>query len=746
MQPGSVAQRHQRLGDVVFAVFLLAYALLSISLLPYDFTDLCYLFSLEQGRWVTQEWVHPIYVPTLDLLRNALALVGYHGPMLMPTELLNVAASLVAFALLYRLARRFPVEPLIAAAALAVTAFCTGFWSATVRPTPYALALLCQVLCLSSLVADRPVGPRRYALAGAMAGLAMGLHASAMALAVVGVVCALLEPDPARTVWATTQRVLAFGGAMLAVAVGGWGIFLAYRSIGPAYFERQEFWSLFTGIEQVPGSSIYTSGSVTEQLTTFVRTMGYQTGALFRAAVVCLAAVAVLRVWRRMPLTAHEQRLAVATGANLAAIGGFFLINNTHNGFIFASMTLVPVLVAVALRHSWVGLAVFAFLTVPHTVREVTYALLNNTHGANDPMLAEVRFLQRTLGPRDVVLTPGSPFPEMFYLSHLNLIEVSTDSSTHPGTDVPLAHPGPVLRARIAWWLDNGGRVFYAVGDESTDFTGDVGGAEKGRQIFWRPETAAAERAPKLQSLRAALETSGLELHDGPISPNGERYAEVAVRESVAPIAQRPPTTNLPAPSELRRLFLAVDGRDAASPYPHRAQFLANLGAAIPGDPWLVCDVMDLVCEGQPQRGGDLVPCRQLPGCDPIEQPLIAIHHVGKRTAGKCFWAPVSDRQPVEDYLIAWTAKHRLGRLADWGFSAEDKTAELVLVLSDGRLTVDWPLLDSCDAGDVDAKPADGLRADAVSAAQLRELVEGLPVPKVRPGSGRNAVGSAPSS
>src|SRR5262247_785573 len=152
MQSGNPAQRRLPLRDVVFVGFLVLYALLSISLLPYDFTDLCYLFSLEQGRWVTQEWVHPIYVPTLDILRQTLALFGYDGPMLMPTELLNVGASTIAFALLYRLARRFPVDPLIAAVALGVTALCTGFWSATVRPTPYALAFLCQVSSLSLLV------------------------------------------------------------------------------------------------------------------------------------------------------------------------------------------------------------------------------------------------------------------------------------------------------------------------------------------------------------------------------------------------------------------------------------------------------------------------------------------------------------------------------------------------------------------------------------------------------------------
>src|SRR5262249_21731161 len=151
MQSGNPAQGRLPLRDVVFVGFLVLYALLSISLLPYDFTDLCYLFSLEQGRWVTQEWVHPIYVPTLDILRQTLALFGYDGPMWRPPGLLTAGPFPLASGWLSPLARRFPVDPLIAAVALGVTALCTGFWSATVRPTPYALAFLCQVSSLSLL-------------------------------------------------------------------------------------------------------------------------------------------------------------------------------------------------------------------------------------------------------------------------------------------------------------------------------------------------------------------------------------------------------------------------------------------------------------------------------------------------------------------------------------------------------------------------------------------------------------------
>jgi hypothetical protein len=603
-------------GDVLFTAFLIIYAAVSISLIPFDFTDLCYLFSLEQGTWATQEWVHPIYVPTLSLIARALRAFGYHGHMLVPVELFNVTASVTAFVLLYRLARRVPGASLAAAVTLGVTATCIGFWDATMRSTPYALALLCQVLSLRCLISESPVRAHRYALAGVFAGLAMGLHASAMALGVVGVACALFDPDATGTREAKLKYVAAFGGAMLATALFDWGVFVTYNRIGLDYFRNQDFHSTFLRIEQVPSTSIYTSGSVSAQLSTFAASVQYQAGAIVWLALVFAVPIAVRRLWVRTALNRFERRLAVASGANFAAIAGFFLINNTHNGFIFASLTLVPVLLAVGLRESWVALAALVVLAVPGTRENIHRVLQAGAAGANDPTLAEVRFLEQTLGRGDVLLTPGSPFPEMLYLSHLNALEVSLGDPTHNGTEVPLLHPGDVLRARVAWWLSHGSRVFYALGDDSTDFTGDVGGAEKEHQIFWRPETAARERAPVLREIRAALERSGLEIVDGLVSPRGEHYAEIRLRERDAAVAASPPAAAVLHPTELYTLFARGDSISDEPMLPRRAQFLVELAAAIPDDPWLSCDVMALVCKGEPQRDGKLVPCRPLTGCD----------------------------------------------------------------------------------------------------------------------------------
>jgi hypothetical protein len=654
-------------GDVLFAAFLIVYAAVSISLIPFDFTDLCYLFSLEQHRWVTQEWVHPIYVPALRVFAETLGLFGYHGHMLVPVELLNVASSTTAVVLLYSLARRFPGSSLAAAVTLAAAALSIGFWSATLRSTPYALALLCQTLSLTQLISERPVAPRRYALAGIFAGLAMGLHASAMALGVVGVLCALFEPDPARTRLNTFNRITAFGGAMLATALIDWTVFLVYNRLGSDYFRNQDFHSTFLGIEQVPSTSIYTSGSAMAQLSAFAASVRYQGGEVGWLVLVFALPIVARRLWTRTTLSPAEYRLAVAGGANFAAIAGFFLINNTHNGFIFASLTLVPVLLAVGLRGSYLGLAALVILAVPGMRDNAHRMLQAGTAGANDPQLAEVNFLEQTLSPRDVLLTPGSPFPEMLYLSHLNSLEVSLDKPTHPGTEVPLLHPGAVLQARVAWWLTHGSRVFYAFGDDSTDFTGDVGGAEKEHQIFWRPETAAHERAPALRKIRAALEASGLRLSDAVVSPRGERYAEIELNEASGVVAATAPAAPPIDARELYALFAKGDSLSDEPMLPRRAQFLVDLAAVLPDDPWLSCDIMALVCNGEPQREGVLIPCHPVAGCDErVGGTEVASAPVGSRDHGESAGPHLT---PAVAQVLQDTAADALEPVTQHGFS-----------------------------------------------------------------------------
>jgi hypothetical protein len=659
-------QRNLQLGDIPFAAFLAVYAAVSVSLIPFDFTDLCYLFSLEQRRWVTQEWVHPIYVPLLRLFAGVVGLFGYRGHMLVPVEVLNVVAATAAFACLYLLARRFPRCSLTAAVMLAVAALSTGFWSATLRSTPYALAFLCQSVSLSLLISESPVRPRRYALAGAFAGLAMGLHAAAMALGVVGVTGALLEPDPARTARGTIQRIACFGGAMLALALIDWTVFLAANHIGIDYFSKQDFQSTWAGIEQVPGRSVYTNPNWTGQFTDFVEMASYQVGVLLRVCAILLPLALLVRRWWATVATPMERRLTIAAVANFAGIAGFFAINGSHNGFIFASTALAPVLLATALHGSYLGLAAVLYLAVPGTVENVHHMLQAGAQGANDPQLAEVRYLEQTLGPRDVLLTPGSPFPEMLYLSHLNVFEVSANESTHSGSEVPVVHPGPTLQARIAWWRAHGSRVFYALGDDSTDFAGDISGVEKEHQIFWRPETAARDRAKALQAIRTALEASSLEARDGLVSLRGEHYAEI--HPTLAAEPQPPPSRPPALTTEELRAVSASDPRASDHPLlPRRAQYLGELAAAIPGDPWFVCDVMDLVCAEDVEVRGESRPCEPIAGCD---ESVALLNGLRARMDGPTGRAPEEPHlTPEVGRMVQSAAGNALQPLLDRGFT-----------------------------------------------------------------------------
>jgi hypothetical protein len=227
-----------------------------------------------------------------------------------------------------------------------------------------------------------------------------------------------------------------------------------------------------------------------------------------------------------------------------------------------------------------------------------------------------VRFLEGALGNRGVLLTPGSPFPEMLYLAHLNVFEVSAGGSTHPGNEAPVLHPGPALRARVAWWLANGSRVIYALGDDTTDFTGDLGGAEKERQVFWRDETAARERAPELAKLRAGLEESGLELHEGLVSTRGNHYAEVRLADAGLPAGPLPARADGQSSQTLRAQLVEKSAGHGDPQLPARMQFLVDLETAIPADPWLACDWMALICEREVEHEGQRSSCRPIEGCD----------------------------------------------------------------------------------------------------------------------------------
>ena len=606
---------------IVALVGVLAlFALSTVPAIPYDFCDLCYLFSLEDGRWTPQEWMHPLWVPFLDGYRWVLALFGFHGHMLVAVEVLNVGIALWALVLLFALTRRVTRDPLIAIAAALVTAGCHAFWCAAVRPTPYALAFTCLTASLVLLVSDDPVPTRRYAIAGAIAGLAMGLHASAMSLGPAALICALREPDVEKTRARTVARTAAFGAAMVASALTCWTLFIARNHIARDYFQATQFATAFAGIEQVQGTSIYTSHNPLRQVIEFARTLFGKNDALSFVAVPML----VWALWQRRTATPRdpakpvEQRLATAALANLGVLGAFFLINNTHNGFVFASLALAPALIAVVasrLRNGrivFLGLASVLAIGMAFVAKDRIVA----TPGvvSRDPVLAEVQFLDARMRPKDVILTPGCPFPEMQYLTPLNLVELRSSGVGADSCQVPYACVDRTLRDRGDWWTTHGSRVFMALGDETTNFTSDEDWGEKRRQIFGDPWLTASERAPHLASVRSAMEAAGLLIGSVMLSPGGQRYAQVRPAETNGASVAPRPAASLTADE----LLAAIGDRDLVSRY--RVRVLTQFARALPGDPWSVCDLMQLACELGLRRHGSPV-CEPIAGCSACAPP-----------------------------------------------------------------------------------------------------------------------------
>jgi hypothetical protein len=626
-QPAGVASADASLPPLrplhyaLLAGALALFVVSAVPAIPYDFCDLCYFFSLEDGQWGPQEWMHPLWVPFLAGYRALLGVFGFHGHMLVPVEVLNVGIAVAALVLIFSLARRVTGDALLAVAAILTTAPCNGFWSAAVRPTPYAFAFLCLTASTALLVSDKPVPPRRYAVAGAFAGLAMGLHASAMALAPVALLCAVREPDPDRTRGATVRRVAAFGAGMIASAAVCWGLFVARNHITLDYFQKNSIATTFDGIEQVPGSSIYSSHSPLRQVTELVGTLGKRNTTLWYVGLP-LFVLLLLTAFRRAELPWRnasdiERRLATAALATFAVVGAFFLINNTHNGFVFASLALVPTLFAVLASRLRFGRPVFLAAALMPVIGLSSMASLGlgGARGDHDPLLVEVQYLRKQIGPKDVMLTPGCPFAEMQYAAPMNFIELRDDGAEDTTCQAPHACIDGTLHDRVDWWTANGGRVWLAMGDETTDFAGnnDTGadnpnGAEKARQIYWDPRLRVSERARHLAEMRAALDAAGLSLGTVITSPGGKRYSEVLSRKSDRAITKPPP-----APFSTSELESAIGERNIMGSW--RVRVLDEMAAALPEDPWAACDRMQLACETGARRGDDSL-CKPLPGCN----------------------------------------------------------------------------------------------------------------------------------
>ncbi|MBI5209584.1 MAG: tetratricopeptide repeat protein [Elusimicrobia bacterium] len=525
------------LGRAVFAAGWCVWLALEASLLPVDVMDLAYLLSLEHGRWVIQELVHPAFVPLLAGWRGLLGLFGYSGAMLLPVGALNLAASAGLLAGLFLWVESWTADSLAAALSVLLAGFMEGVAPGCLRPTPYALAACASAACLVLLSGLAPGGQAvagagsslRYAASGAAGGLAASLHASAMSLVPVAAAAVFLDgrARPSRG-----RSLLAWAGAFLAVVLASCAALRARHGIGWEFLRSIDPVRAFFAVEQHPRTSIFTSGDLGKQVADYGWTLFWQGGPFLFLVAAMVPAAFFLR--RRGPAgssgsstPAPALPLAVSF-LNLLAFAAFFLINNTSNGFIFAGLLLLPLPLALAAAEPRLRR-----LFVPASLAALAWSALclprHTMARSNDPMLAEVRSLESLLGPRDVLLLPGSPYPEALYLRHFNILDIGDWDDGPPFPEVPRARPGPGLLERVDSYLRRGRKVFFSAGDVDFLPALTLHGAWKDRQVFMPAKLAPGDRKEEAAGLMR-LFGSRFELAAAGRSPRGVVFYRLARR------------------------------------------------------------------------------------------------------------------------------------------------------------------------------------------------------------------------
>ena len=197
------------------------------------------------------------------------------------------------------------------------------------------------MLCAALLLGCGPArAGRRYALAGAAAGLAAGFHLSAVSLLLPGLCAARWESREASRL----RLAGGFAAGFAAALAAAYAAFLLRSGPGMTWFnlEHSRFWALFRDIEQIPESSLYTSRSLLRQLREFGEALRIQGRPLLQA--VLASGVLVLlagrgRAWIEEPAV----KACALSVVCAAAFSLFFIVNNSHNGFIFSVALLLPV-------------------------------------------------------------------------------------------------------------------------------------------------------------------------------------------------------------------------------------------------------------------------------------------------------------------------------------------------------------------------------------------------------------------
>jgi len=520
------------LGRAVVLAGLAAWVRMSLKMLPYCYHDLRYLFSLERKLFGAAEWMHPLYVPFLSACHCAFWLLGYSGSMLIPLEAVNVVVAASALAGLYWFSERLEIDPLAAAAGVLLLGFSLGFWEGGLRPDPYALAAAGSIASLIFLMGDIPSdASRRFAWAGLAAGLTMGFHFSGVFLVPTAVLAAWMQGGRRRGV----VFLWAFIGPLALVLAGAYVAFTVYYGITAEYFLRTDLSTTFHQIEQMPGTSIWSSFDFIKQLRDYRHTVVNAQGG-GPSLILALAAfgLSVLLGRGRIVAGALQKRALVVSFAASAFCALFFLINNTQNGFVYGALLALPIFTGILASQSRLVLALY----LPAAALAVGLGASRGTvfTPERDPMYRETLFLDGLLHPGDVLAVTGCLFPEMLYRRRFDVLLVGgqVDARTCPS---PQSQGGEMV-PRILSLLRDGRRVYFTpLGVDNEFVTNDISGDQKQSQVFSAESPRSPEKLRAIAALRKTLESS-FTLDCTVVSPQGWRYCRLGLPGGV--VGRRP--------------------------------------------------------------------------------------------------------------------------------------------------------------------------------------------------------------
>ncbi|MBI5210573.1 MAG: tetratricopeptide repeat protein [Elusimicrobia bacterium] len=595
MDPSSY---RRRLADGLFLTALAAYGAYSFSLLPAAFMDLCYLTSLKTGVWYMQELVHPLYVPTLGLVRAALEVFGYRGPLVTPVETLNILAMAWILWLLYRWTARRTGDALVAGVGSLLLGTSLCFWSECLRVTPYALATLFAVLSLRPYLDEDGRGGRR-GWPAFFAAVSIGYHAASLAL--VPVLLALLWLDRAA---AKTRRqdALVFAGVLTATVPACYAVWLAYHGFEPlASLPHIPFDTVFRGLEQHSRTSIYTSGSLHSQFATFYAKLRPQA-----AEFLTIAALLVLSGgWLLPGILRRHRSVFIAGFLTAASYGLFFILNNAENGLVFIVPVLLPMMLALAASAAVWTKVIFLVAALrwvvgaPVLVRDIMVV------GAQDPVYLEVRFLAQALRPSDVLLMPGCPFPEMIHYRDFNVLQVGGQDRGNDACLAPQSALDEALAARLRRKLEAGGSVFLAEGAPWTGFSRGPGMTQKEHQLFYWASPSVEVRKRHAADIEAFLRRRFVFARPL-VSTEGRVYRRLTLKPASRPVHPSPDGRG--APREGSPRDAGGEGAPARPEAPLKGwdawteSHLRAVLAADPRDPGALGDLRDFHADREFRR------------------------------------------------------------------------------------------------------------------------------------------------